>query len=1156
EAYRAGKPNPLAPLRVQYADYAQWQRQWLRGEVLEGQLSYWRRQLAGLPPVHGLPLDRPRPARQGFEGGQHVQRLGVEEKARIEAWSRESGVTRFMFLEAAFAVLLGRYSQEMDVVMGSPIAGRVHRDLEPLIGFFVNTLVLRSDLSGNPCFVALLESRKQTILDAYAHQHVPFEMLVEELKPERNLRHSPLFQILFTLESTGQGDGGIGGLRLEWAGEGGGVVRFDLELTVRELEEGLGLSWRYKKELFDPVTIERMAGHFQALLAALVQGVEARPADLPLLHAAEREQMLVEWNDTGAPAGGDLLLHERFELRAGELPQAVALVDGERELTYGELARKTHQLAHHLKALGVGPEKIVGVCLERTAEMVVTLLAVLEAGGAYLPLDPAHPHSRLERSLADSGALVVVTQKSLEERLPWRGPTVILERDRAAIARRSRRRPASGVSRENLAYVLFTSGSTGTPKGVAVTHSSAVELVLWAGRVFSSAELSGVLAATSLSFDLSVFELFAPLSWGGTVILAANALALAELPASSRVRLINTVPSALAELVGAGGLPAGVRTVNLAGEPLSRALADRILAIPTVESLWNLYGPTEDTTYSTFARVERGAVSSPRIGRPITATRAYVVDRQGQPAPVGVAGELWLAGAGLARGYVGRPELTAERFLPDPFSAQPGAWLYRTGDLARWLPEGELEFLGRIDHQVKVCGFRIELGEIEAQLRSQAPVRDAVVLARQDAAGEKRLVAYVVPAEGRAHEGLAGELKGELERTLPGYMIPAVFMALESLPLTANGKVDRGALPAPEARDSRRGEPAAPRTELERRLCEIWQEVLGVERVGIEDGFFDLGGHSLLVIRLVSKVNSQLGIRLSPRRIFEHSTVRALAGVIEGLAGEAPGAWEPLAAFSTDGDARPLYCVPGAGMLSVAMAPLARALARRAALHVFEARGLDGVSPPQTSLAEIVESYGAAIKRRQPQGPYDLVGHSFGGCVALELARWLEARGDEVSSIVLLDSFLDFFATGDLAPLSAKETAVALAALIGIGESEVPDLADDRAIFDWMECALQASGALPASGHEGILRGFIEVFVSQLEMQRRFRPSGRVEAPVTLLYAEEGAMAGSRLAAVLELYARVAERPVRHFAVPGGHLSMLSERNAPRLAARLLAEDR
>jgi amino acid adenylation domain-containing protein len=879
EAYLTGKENPLAPLRVQYADYAQWQRQWLRGEVLESQLSYWKRQLDGLPQVHNLPLDKPRPARPGFEGGEHVQRLEGELRDRIETFCREHGVTLFMFLDAAFAVLLSRYSQETDIVVGSPIAGRTHGDVEPLIGFFINTLVLRSDLSGNPGFAELLGSTRQTILDAYAHQHVPFEMLVEELKPERSLSHNPLFQILLVLQNMGQGEMRLGGSRLEPLDGNGGIVKFDLETTLVELQDGLAVYWWYKQELFHGETIERMARHFQVLLAALVDDPSRPVADLPLLSAADREQMLVEWNDTGAPAGGELRLHELFAARAAETPEPVALIDGERELSYGELAAEAHRLAHHLRSLGVGPERIVGVFLERRAELVVALLAVLEAGGAYLPLDPAHPRARLERVLEDSGAALVITQESLADQLPWRGPAVVLERDWAAIARRPLRRPLSDLSAENLAYVLFTSGSTGTPKGVAVTHRSAVELVLWAGRAFSPEELSGVLAATSLSFDLSVFELFVPLSWGGTVILAANALALPGLPAAHRVRLVNTVPSALAELVHTGGLPAGVRTVNLAGEPLSRALADRIWATGTVEALWNLYGPSEDTTYSTFAPVERASSSAPRIGRPIAATRAYVVERPdqtAQPVPVGVAGELWLGGAGLARGYLGRPDLTAERFIPDPFSGLPGARLYRTGDLVRWLPAGELDYLGRIDHQVKVRGFRIELGEIEAQLRSRASVRGAVVLARGDGAGGTRLVAYVVPSES-AEEELAGELTNALRETLPEYMVPSVFVVLEALPLTANGKVDRRALPAPEEADFQRGRYVEPRTELERRLCEIWREILGVERVGIEDSFFALGGHSLLATRVVSRVRSALGRELPLRAIFEHPTVRGLS---------------------------------------------------------------------------------------------------------------------------------------------------------------------------------------------------------------------------------------------------------------------------------------
>ncbi|HYU33714.1 MAG TPA: amino acid adenylation domain-containing protein [Thermoanaerobaculia bacterium] len=891
-AFRNGEDNPLPPLSVQYADYAHWQRQWLRGEVLEGQLGYWRRQLDGVPRVHGLPLDRPRPARQGFAGSEHTQRLEKDLRDRIEALGRERGVTLFMFLQAAFSVLLSRYSHETDIVMGSPIAGRVHRDVEPLIGFFVNTLVLRSDLSGAPRFIELLEAGKRTVLDAYAHQHLPFEMLVEELKPERSLSHSPLFQILLALQNTERGDLRLGSSLLETFAGNISAVKFDLELNVEELDVGLLLTWWHKRELFDGATIERMAGHFQVLLAAVLESAGALPAaDLPLLAAAEREQVLVAWNDTGAPVGGELCLHELLAPRVAEAPQAVALVDGGREMSYGELAAEARRLAHHLRSLGVGPERVVGVCLERTAGMVVTLLAVLEAGGAYLPLDPAYPRARLERILADSSAAVLVTQESLVDlvdRMDWSGPAVVLERDRSAIARRPLDRPVRDVSRENLAYVLFTSGSTGTPKGVAVTHRSAVELVLWAGRVFSPEDLSGVLAATSLSFDLSVFELFVPLAWGGTVILAANALALPSLPAAARVRLVNTVPSALAELVRTGGLPSGVRTVNLAGEPLPRALADRIWATGTVEALWNLYGPSEDTTYSTYAPVERASAAAPRIGRPIAATRAYVVDGRGQPVPVGVAGELQLGGAGLARGYLGRPDLTAERFLPDPFaekSAAPGARLYRTGDLVRRLADGELDYLGRIDHQVKVRGFRIELGEVEAALASLPEVREAAVLAREDRAGDKRLVAYVVPAEGEARTAPAGELKGALQRTLPDHMVPSIFVVLAALPLTATGKVDRRALPAPEEGDFQRGEHVAPRTELERRLCEIWQEVLGVERVGIADSFFDLGGHSLLATRVVSRVRSALGRELPLRALFENPTIQGLCESLPELGG-------------------------------------------------------------------------------------------------------------------------------------------------------------------------------------------------------------------------------------------------------------------------------
>ena len=716
-------------------------------------------------------------------------------------------------------------------------------------------------------------------------------------------------------------------------------------------------------------------------------------ADLPLLSAAERTQMLLEWNDTGSPAGGGLCLHELFAARAAETPEAVALVEGEREITYGELAAEAYRLAHHLRSMGVGAEKVVGVCLERTAGMVSTLLAVLAAGGAYLPLSPEYPRARLERILADGAVTLIVTQESLAKGVDWSGPTVVLERDRSAIASRPHRAPVRVASAANLAYVLFTSGSTGTPKGVAVTHHSAVEMVLWTARIFSPEDFSGVLASTSLSFDVSVFELFAPLSWGGTLILAPDALSLPSLPARERVRLITTVPSALSELLRMDGLPSGARTLGLGGEPLPRLLADRIFATGTVESLWNLYGPSEDTTYSTYARVERFSATAPRIGRPVAATQCYVLERRGQPVPLGVAGELWLGGAGLTRGYRGRPDLTAERFVPNPFSAAPGARLYRTGDLVRWLPDGELELLGRIDHQVKVRGFRIELGEVEAALTAHSGVREAVVVAREDPSGDKRLVAYV------ATDTEAPELREHLRGHLPEYMIPSVFVTLGAFPRTPNGKVDRGALPA--AREDRSGQGMdylPPRDTLELELVQIWEETLAVHPIGVRDSFFTLGGHSLLAVRLAARISRQLGRDLPLVELFQHPTVESLAQRLRVQeTGERTAS--PVVALQSSGQRRPLFCVHPGGGTVLSYIPLSRHLGPDRPFYGFQAAD-DG----EETVESMAARYVAALREVQPTGPYLLGGWSLGGVVAYEMACQLREAGEEIDFLGLIDA--------------------------------------------------------------------------------------------------------------------------------------------------------
>ena len=893
-AFAAGRPSPLPGLAVQYADFSAWQRSWLHGEILENDISYWRQQLAHLPPRLELPTDRPRPAVQSSRGASRPVRLPAELTRQGEALSRREGATVFMVLLAGFQTLLAHYSGQQDLAVGSPVAGRNRVETEELIGFFVNTLVLRGDMTGEPSFRDLLGRVRETALAAYLHQDVPFEKLVEELAPERSLAQTPLFQAMLVLQNAPMGSLEIQDLRLHPLGAAGTTSQFDLKLSLTGHGGTLEGALEYATDLFDGTTIDRSIRHFERLLAAAMEAPERRVAELPLLSEAERGQILVEWNDTAPMPAPGTCLHELFAAQVQRAPEAVALVAGTREIRYCELAQMADRLAAILRDRGAGPEVVAGVYLERSAEMVVALLAILQAGAAYLPLDPTLPRPRLESMLTGARAGLVISDEKLTAGLPWNGPVVLVDETllpwlslpSALISARERGNPLPDPA--NLAYVLFTSGSTGTPKGVAVTHRSAVALVRWAGTVYAPEELVGVLAATALSFDLSVFELFVPLSWGGTVILARNVL---ELPApldsrsaAGRVTLVNTVPSALVELLRAGSLGASVRTVNLAGEPVPRELVELLYATGTVERVWNLYGPSEDTTYSTFSRVAREGAAAPRIGRPITTTRTYVLTAGLDPVPVGVVGELYLSGAGLARGYLHRPDLTAERFLPDPFAEEPGARLYRTGDRVRWTASGELEFLGRFDHQVKIRGFRIELGEIEAALTGLGGVRAAVVVVCEDRAGSggRRLVAYV------SGDVAASALRDSLRERLPDYMVPADFVTLAALPLTPNGKVDRKALPAPE-RQSSEASWMALRTPVEEVLAGIWAELLGLERVGAADHFFDLGGHSLLATRVVAAVRGACESEISVRDLFEAPTPRALAVRVERARSEGRG---------------------------------------------------------------------------------------------------------------------------------------------------------------------------------------------------------------------------------------------------------------------------
>ncbi|MFL6195586.1 MAG: non-ribosomal peptide synthase/polyketide synthase [Thermoanaerobaculia bacterium] len=868
-ALLAGQPSPLPELPIQYADFAVWQRGWLRDDVLAAQLAFWRRTLEGCRQVIELPADRPRPLVQTQRGASERFALPAGLSAALERASRERGATLYMTLLAAYGILVHRYTGEGEFLLASPIANRNRAETEGLIGFFVNTLVLRNDLTGDPDFATALARVRDTALAAYAHQDLPFEKLVEELSPERDLSRGPLAQLSFSLQNVvTERRELVPGLAIEGEEVGTRTAKFDLALGFQEVDGILFGGAEYSTDLFDAVTVQRLFGHLHSLLEGIVADPGTAVADLPLLTDGERRQLAAWHAETAVelPAG-ESLLHELFEAPAARPPQALALVAGAERLTYAELAGRAEALARRLRALGVGPERGVGLCLSRNADLVIAMLATLKAGGFYVPLDPAYPAERLAFMLEDSGCRVILAHAALLDRLPPHDAEVVVldGREEAAPETQSVHHSVPG----NLAYLIYTSGSTGRPKAVAIEHRSAVLLARWAQRDFTPAELARVLASTSITFDLSVFEIFVPLAWGGAVILADNALALSRLPARNEVTLINTVPSAISELLRMEALPASLITVNLAGEALTRALADRVHEQLGIRRLYNLYGPSEDTTYSTYARIDPGSTGAVPIGRPIDRTQAHVVDFRLRPLPVGVPGELVLGGDSLARGYLGRPELTAERFVPDDLGGRPGARLYRTGDLVRRRPDGVLDFLGRIDHQVKVRGFRIELGEIESALLLQPGIEMAVVVAREDAPGDQRLVAYVARSSGTV---TAEGLRQAVQERLPQYMVPSVFVLLDELPLTANGKVDRRRLPAPEAPRSDQ-EFVEPRTELEREVARIWTEVLGVERVGLHDNFWSLGGHSLLATKVLVRIQPLLDLELPIQTIFESPTL-------------------------------------------------------------------------------------------------------------------------------------------------------------------------------------------------------------------------------------------------------------------------------------------
>jgi len=1005
-AFVQGLPSPLAKLSIQYADFALWQRQWLTGEVLERQLNYWRKQLQDAPTILELPTDYPRPPIPSFRGDGQVFRLNQDLTQRLKRLSQESGATLFMTLLAAFFVLISRYSGQLDVLVGSPIANRNSSAIEKLMGFFANTLAFRGDLGGNPSFLELLERVKQTTLSAYAHQDLPFEMLVEKLQLNRDLSHNPLIQVMFSLQNTPQSEASLSGLKMESLPLSVELkARFDLEVNFWEVADRLEAVWCYSTDLFANRTINQMGQHFQNLLTAIASNPNMGIFELSMLSDEERYQLLSLWNETHTDYPSDKCIHQLFEEQVKRTPDAVAVVFKGQQLTYTELNSRANQLAHYLQSLELKLEDKIGVCIERSPLMVIAILAILKAGGAYVPLDIAYPSERLAFMIENVQCPIILTQNHLSERLPVNNNQgmIDIESKWESIAQYSPENIASKVTPNNLAYIIYTSGSTGTPKGTEVLHRNIIGFIFAVDYVQLDAHQIW-LQHSSISWDALTLELWTPLLFGGRCVLypgkVINPEDLRKIIKEEGVNIlwltcalfnlmIDTMPESLL----------GVKQLITGGETLSVAHVRRGLALLPKTQIINGYGPSECTVftccYPISKQLDENLASIP-IGKPIGDRKVYLLDRNLQPVPVGVYGEIHVGGASVARGYLNQLALTREKFISNPFLA--GDTLYKTGDLARYLPDGNIEYVGRIDNQVKIRGFRIELGEIEAVLSQNQAVQSSCVIVREDNPGEKQLVAYIVPKLGV--KLTSGDLHQFLSHKLPGYMVPSAFMMLEFLPLTANGKIDRRALKAPSnTSDSDRFIEA--RNQLELNLVQIWSKVLKIDKISVHDNFFDLGGHSLLAPYLITQIKEQLGKEIAVTTIFQNPTIEQLATIIRTDSDSSNQSC--LVPIQPQGSKPPFFCVPGAGGRPFYFYHLGRCLGKDQPFYSFE-NDLYQQFGEITRIEDIASIYLQAMQDLQPQGPYFLGGHSYGGNVAFEMAQQLVNQGQQVALLAIIDS--------------------------------------------------------------------------------------------------------------------------------------------------------
>ncbi|HEY3323839.1 MAG TPA: amino acid adenylation domain-containing protein [Planctomycetota bacterium] len=1005
EAFSAGRPVSLPALPQRYTEFAVWQREQMDTNAFGSQLDYWKKRLSGLSYVLDIPADRQRPSVFSRRGARHVFEFRPELRAALKQVCRQEGATLYMLLLAALNVLLFRYTDKEQILIGSNAANRNRSEIEPLIGCFVNLLVMRSDLSGEMSFREFLKTVRDTALDAFMNQDVPFEKVVEQLQAPGDLSYTPIVQVLFEVKQRSTTQWQAPGLLLERLDLHNGGALCDLAVQVIEKPDGLSAWFDYNTDIFEAATIERMAGHFTELLAGITADPTQRLCSIPLLGETERQQVLVQWNATQATMPRQQTIHELVEAQAGRTPHAVAVEFEDQSLSYAELNARADQLAARLRGLGVGPDSVVPMCVERSIEMVVALLGILKAGGAYLPLDPAHPKERLEFVLRDCGAQIVLSHKAALASVPQSGARVIRIDEPAPTTVPEPRDPmtAQRSGPENTAYVMYTSGSTGKPKGVLIAHRSAANLLACVARETGCTEKDRLLAITTISFDIATLEMFLPLMTGARLIVApraacADSRLLTKLIDSSGATLLQATPVTWRMLLEAGWAGSPNLRALVGGEALSSELALQLAE--RTAACWNVYGPTETTIWSTAAKLKRGD-KQVTIGRPLDNTQIYLLDRQRQPVPIGVPGELYIAGAGVAKGYLNRPELTAERFVVNPFDPSANSRMYATGDLARYSPDGSIDYLGRIDQQVKVRGFRIELGEIECILGQHPKVSQAVVVARTGPNGDKMLVGYVVPREQNAPDVI--ELQTFLKTKLPDYMIPPAFVTLTALPLTPSGKVDRKALPEPSpAKVLRATRHVAPRDKIEAELAKAWESILGVSNIGVGDNFFDLGGYSLMAVRLVSFIEKLYGKSLPLATLLQAPTVEELAAILRQNGWTA--SWSSLVPMRTQGSRPPFYCVHPVGGNVLCYYDLAQNLGGDQPVYGLQAPGLDGKRAFDFTIEELARHHVRELRGFQPEGPYYLGGASMGGTVAFEMAQQLIRQGQKVGLLTLFDT--------------------------------------------------------------------------------------------------------------------------------------------------------